>query len=91
MAQSYLNKVLDEVFREATAAEIRENSERNSIHHALITIDFIEHGYGAGMDSFGVEYTIDDLNDLSEAFIKGVRRGAKSSRSRRSGRRQRCR
>ena len=55
MAQSYLEKVLDEVFRQAAAAEIRETSERNSIHHALITTDFIETGYGAGMDSFGVE------------------------------------
>ena len=31
------------------------------------------------MDSFGVEYTRDDLTELSQAFIKGVRRGAKSS------------
>lgn len=72
MAQAYLDKVLNEVFHRSVNIESRVSSESGNIHHAIITKDFMETAYGAGMDEAGVQYTRKDLSDLSEEFMDGV-------------------
>ena len=74
MAQSYLNKVLNEVYSRSVNVESRISSETGNIHHAIITRDFMETAYGAGMDEAGIEYTAKDLTDLSNEFEKGLKR-----------------
>ena len=82
MATSYINEVLDEVFQRGVALEKRQNSETANIHHAIITTDFVEAAYRAGLDEFNVAYTKKDLENISKEFMDRLKPALKARRIR---------